>query len=429
MPTHRAEPFRSQRAVPPLLPLLLPLVLMLLLASCRPDPSPESPAGGATLAGSPTFREDSFEPEVQLWYRRLLRAATSPSQYPAAIDSARSGDLYQIGRFVNVHVSTLLAVFRKTGDLRLLDETDRMMQIARATLRDTNGDGYRNWRWLHDPGNGQWYGDDMHIMDEAMTHGLVAAVAWTYQLNRNLLSPTGIDYGERADFWKSYLLDDFEPKWREREGVTSSYDFIHVELMHPYLQLVRYFHYMGLLTGDAGYTTQAEQLTSQMADDFPEVTTERGTARVWGQGVRAANTYIGYLQPMIYAGYTTLAIYELGLEGVAPFADRIFVSQIANALVSFAFDNGADDFAVDVGGNRPIAGFDPAPLYPADPYGFTRMTDEQFAIQAFGLLAPYDDGGSLLDVVRRIYEQLEEPDDPIRIYAPAAIFLSLATSP
>lgn len=407
--------------------LTLMLGLVPLLSACRASHSLVSAPGRTTLLGDPDFTEEQLAPEARQWYQRFLFAATSPLQYPDAIGSAASGDLYQLGRIVNVHVSTLLAVYRATGDLRLLDEMDRVMEPARATLRDTNEDGYRNWRWLKDPGNRVWYGDDTHVMDEAMTHGLIAAVAWAYQVNRDVASPMGVPYGERADFWADYLLNDFDPKWRDRDRITTGYDYLFVELMHPHLQRIRYFYYMGLLTGDPGFDAQAKQLADGLLSDFHELHGEAGPALVWSQGVQAVGSYIHYLQPTIYAGYTTQTLYELAIDGLEPFADAVFLEEVAATLAQFVIDNGSRDFAIDVGGNEHVAGFDPAPLYPADPYGFSRMTDEQYAIQAFGLLAPFDDSGTIVEVSRQLYDRLEDPDAPQRIYAPAAIFLFLNT--
>jgi hypothetical protein len=362
-----------------------------------------------------------------VWYRRFLYAVESDHQYPNAGGLASSGNLYDLGRFVNVHVSTVLAVFRTTGDLQLLDDVDVVMQRARAALADHDGDGFLNWRWLQNPNNADHYGRDVHVMDETMAHGLVAAVAWAFETNRELDSPSGVDYGDRADFWRSYLVDHFQPKWRARDLEPDGYSYLYNELMHPYLQRLRYAHYMALLTGDDGHRLEAERLADVLRSEFRRVDSELGPAVVWSQGIQGADSYVHYLQPTIYAGYTALTVYELSREGVAPFDESEMLAQISRALAAFVVDNGASDFAADVGGNRAQAGLDPAPLFPEDPWGFARMTDEQYAIQAFGVLEPFDDSGELREIDRTLYEQLEERERPQRIYLPAVAFLDLVS--
>jgi hypothetical protein len=69
---------------------------------------------------------------------------------------AASGDLYTLGRGLNDYVTALLSAPRATGDLKFLDEVDRLLEIARGRLADANGDGFLDWRWLHDPSIWRW---------------------------------------------------------------------------------------------------------------------------------------------------------------------------------------------------------------------------------------------------------------------------------
>lgn len=391
---------------------------LLVLVACE--------GGAATMRGSlkadPHFDRGSLPEQARTWYDKFWTALEAPNIYPNSRDAAATGDLYQIGRVVNVHVSTVMAVFRATGDLGLLDEIDRTMQVARSTLKDTNGDGYRNWRWLHDPNNPEWYGDDYHTMDEDMTHGLIAAVAWLYQQNRDQASPNGIDYGERADFWLGYLKNDFEPKWRARSA-TTGYDYLYTELMHPYLQTVRYYHYMGLLTGDPGYAAEAQKLALALESEFLQEPTAGGPAFVWGQGIEGEESYVHYFQPTIYASYTVQTILELAADGMQPFTSPSFLTQLARGITTFVIDDGSSDFAVDVGGQKPFGDLTAAPLLPNDP-GYERVTAAQWAIMGFGSLAPYDASGKVAKTNEGVYRAIERGPDPRRIYLPAAFFQS-----
>lgn len=409
---------RRARATPLAAALVVAaLLLVAALVACKGGNAIE-----AGLRADATFDASTLPPDARVWYDRFWTALRAPGIYPNSLEAAATGDLYQIGRVVNVHVSTLLQVFRLTGDLALLDEVDKPMQVARSTLRDTNGDGYLNWTWLHDPDNSQWYGDDYHTMDEDMTHGLVAAVAWAYRQNRDQVSPGGVDYAERADFWLGYLKDDFEPKWRARSR-TTGYDYLYTELMHPYLQTVRYFHYMGLLTGDDGYTAEAQSLADALKDEFLAEPTDSGPAFVWGQGIQGEDSYVHYFQPTIYAAYTVQTVLELASEGMEPFASTEFLTRLARGIATFVIDNGATDFAVDVGGQRPFADLAAAPLPPHDP-GYDRLTSAQWGIMPFGSLAPFDASGKVAEVSAAVYAALERGQPPRRIYLPAASFIS-----
>ena len=380
-----------------------------------------------SLRGDPSFDAASLPEGARIWYERFLAALASPDQYPDAVQAASTGDLYQLGRYVNTHVTTVLMVFRFTGDLHLLDAIDPIMQAARAQLKDYNHDGYLNWRWLADPNNKQWYGDDQHLMGEILTHSLVAAVAWAYQENRNLESPAGIDYGERADFWKNYLKHDFEAKWRKRDG-TSGYDYLTGYLMHAYLQEIRYFHYMGLLFGEPGYKVEATKLASALKIDFHAVTTPAGPGYVWMQGVETENTNVKFAQPTIYASNTIQAAEDLALEGMAPFAEGDFMERIANTVSSLVMDNGSKDFAADIAGGKQFPGFVSLPAPPSED-AQSRVTDRVFAIIPLATLAPYDATGRIARISKQVYDTIETGRVPRRIYLPAAFFIDAVAHP
>lgn len=386
--------------------------------------TPSALTQGVPMRGDPAFDQATLPSDVNVYYQDVLDTLNRPDYYPNSIEAALTGDLYQIGRVVNVHVTTLLTLFRYTHDLQLLDAVDLTMQAARSTLSDTNGDGFRNWRWLHDPRNPQWYGDDFHVMDEIMTHGVVAAVAWAYQNNRGLTSPSGIDYGERADFWRRYLKNDFEPKWQARNNV-SSLRYLRVDLMHPYMQAIRYYHYMGLITGDSGYTDEAQRLANDLLREIKEVPTASGTAYVWGMGLRSKGSAVRFVQPTLYANYTVQTMQELALEGMAPFADSDFMVKVARTVTTFVLDNGADDFAVDIAGNRSLGGLDPAPFIPNDA-AYNRLTRAHWAIMSYAALAHFDSTGAIEETNLAVFRSIERSTQvaPQRIYLPAAFVIT-----
>jgi hypothetical protein len=402
------------------LTLVTVITMAVLIGGCTPG----ARTLGVPMSGDTGFDESALPAEVVPYYQAVFNTLRRPDYYPNALAAAQTGNLYQLGRVVNVHVTTLLTLFRYTHDLRLLDAVDVPMQAARAVLSDSNGDGYRNWRWLQDPRNPQWYGDDYHVMDEIMTHGLVAAVAWAYQNNRRLDSPGGVDYGERADFWRRYLKNDFEPKWQARNNV-SDLRYLRVDLMHPYLQEIRYYHYMGLLTADSGYTQRAERLAEDLREELHEVPTDTGLAYVWGMGLRSKGSAVRYVQPTLYANYTVQTMQDLALEGMAPFADPEFMTEVARTVTSFILDNGSEDFSIDIAGNRAIAGLDPAP-HVADDAAYERATRAHWSIMSYSSLAHYDPTGAIAAVNEAVFRAMERSraTAPQRIYIPAAFVIS-----
>ncbi len=61
-----------------------------------------------------------------------------------------SGDLYVYGRRFSIYTTSLILAYRETGERDLIRQLDRLMNIAKGKLKDTNGDGYKNWLYLTD---------------------------------------------------------------------------------------------------------------------------------------------------------------------------------------------------------------------------------------------------------------------------------------
>lgn len=388
----------------------------------EPAPPPTPPAPGATdLRGDPNFSRSSLSSEARLWYDRYWAGLKASDQYPNVMQAAASGDLYQIGRYVNVHVTTMLTALRYTNDLALLDEVDRVMQVVRGTLRDTNGDGYLNWRWLHDPNNGSWYGDDWHEMDESIAHGFVAAVAWAYQANRDLRSPGGVDYAERADFWADYLKNDFEAKWRARSRVSaSSMEFLNSYLLHTWVQYTRYFWYMGKVTGDSAYTAEAERRSARLKLNLKEVTVDGVRAYVYPWGMVSEGNAYPDLMPIVYGQYVTQAAQDLALDGSANL-DLADLTLFANGATRLMMD-GVDSYAPTVGGSSAIGG------YPVK-YSEGPKTGEQWVIYAYSpALVTADASGKIASYAKQLNERWERDQDaPRRVFMSATAFLDAVT--
>jgi hypothetical protein len=375
-----------------------------------PEPSPSPARLEMSLLGDPRFSASQLTSEQQVWFSRLWAAIGSPSQ---EVDKwAASGDLYHYGRSLNLHVHQLLTAFRVTGDLRLLDEVDRISRIMEARLADRwldgTRDGFRNWTWLYDKGSSH-YGKDLHVMDDIMTHAGVAAMMATLHANRNLASPSGLNYGARADFWYQYLKNDFEAKWRARNKKATTFPFLETYLMHPVAQWARYHHYMGIVSGASGYRTEAARLAKIVAKQLVVTPTKSGEAYIWCH----ITTTCMFAQPTNYARYTVNAITDLVWEGVAPLS-KADLERLATTVTVFVADNGTKDLAPDVAGGVTWNGFAP---YSTVRQGIRRL-------EPLSVLAVYDRNASLHRTVRDAYGVIERsPNNPAGIAIPAALLL------
>jgi len=243
-------------------------------------------------------------------------------------------------RMFNNWVTTMIAVYRETGDRRVIAEVAEQMRTVRKTLKDNNRDGYLDWKYKHCVGEGRSYcGGDKKKLDEMMAHGMVAAVA--YELKR-------AGYSSDARFWTSYLENHFERKWKKRNG-TSSYNFLSFNLTHSYTQFIRYHYYMYKLTGESGYLKQAQKMASRIKGNMKSVSSPGGTAWVWDHGV---SRKLG-CQSHVYFHYTAQAIADL--HGAGFYFSSSDMRKIANAVAHF-FVKSETRFGPDICGGKSRGG-------------------------------------------------------------------------
>lgn len=342
---------------------------------------------------------------MQMWHSRLWegieKANNTNSEWLDPENLAASGDLYKLGRYLNYYVTSLLTSLRVTGDLKLLDEADRLMEIARVELADYNADGYLNWRYLNSNG-GNLYNDDYHVMDDILTHSLVAAVAAALHENA-AFDPR---YAEHAAFWTDYLRNDFEAKWRRRNDVPFGFPFMSKHLMHPYVQFIRYHHYMYQLTGEYGYQGEAEQRAEAVTSQFREVFTPGGPAYVWAQILFPERDGLaGPLgcQPFNYLRNTFQALQDLALEGLEVF-DTSFMQHVATAMSSLVMDDGYHTFAKDICGGVARAGLRPSS---AD---HDRGITYHFVNFPFAVVGKWDATGEIQRTLEKAYDEVDFED-------------------
>ena len=332
-----------------------------------------SRSGGGDEPTAPSGNVSSSQRE---WHKRLLSTIDRPNYKQSSLDPkklAATGDVYQIGRSLNMNLTSVMLAYRETGDRDLVRHIDKMMDIARGKLRDTNGDGYKNW--LHktrtDSSSNKHLGKDTHEMNEILTHGFVASMAYT-------LKQAG--YSSSARFWTDYLKNDFEAKWRKRSGRRSSFPFIDHELMHPTVNMIRYHYYMYKLTGDSDYYKEAKRMASKV----------KGTMRssdggyVWAH--RAGDR--SGCQSMTYVKYTTSALADLSTASSSLF-DSSFMKRVAYTMARKALRSSSGSLASNICGSGS--------------YGSVYT----FAQYPYAQLAPWDSSGRLETAAERVYAATE----------------------
>jgi hypothetical protein len=410
---------------------LIPVTLSLaiLLSSCSPgadrgfvtahatfleDVVQQEQAAHWPLRGDRAFDPSRLPARAQSWYDELWDSLRSEEQKRYIRGLARSDNLYQYARPVHMYITTLLTALRFTGDLALLDEVDVLTQLMRAELEDSwrgparrdheGRDGYLNWVWRNET-SVTHRGKDIHETDEMGAHALIAEVAWAFHLNREFESPAGVDYGERADFWLEYLIEHFEAKWRERNGVPwPGFPFISRPHMHETVSFIKFNFYMYRLTGREPYLREARRLTDVVFRELREAETPQGAAFVWRRSIVGQGGGEEYLMPTTYGGLVLSDALDLHLEGLYGWADPGMPTRFANTLSAFIINNGSENFARDVGGGVSRSGF-----RPSNPFEWSRQSSTQFAIKPFALLAHWDESGRVEAVSAALHHSLAPP--------------------
>ncbi len=309
---------------------LLPIQLTQTSALAQTPPS---------LRGDPNFRIDSLSQEMQTWHTRLLQAMASSNN--TVTNKSGSGDLYTLGRYLGNYSSALLLALRATGDLQFLDRTSELWELARADLHDgwcdgtdQGADGYLNWVWISDDEYDPYHWcKDLHQMDEAMTHGAVAALAYALYVNRDLKP----EYAERADFWINHLQNHFLAKWYARAGSAEaaweSDAGFYKRLTHPRANQMALAYYMWKITGDTFFEQRALSIEQQLLNHV-ELNPLVPLAYQWKHQV--AGTDQGY-QRINYAQYMINRILEMNAEQFGGFAADAEMTHYMSTFRDVAF--------------------------------------------------------------------------------------------
>ena len=295
--------------------------------------------------------------------------------------SACSNNNYIQGRMLQTHIAELLAIFRLTGDKRLLDEVDRLMELTRSKLGTFKGsERYVQWKPIRlgavKDDLSKW---PQQFLNDILVHALVARVAAALQDNADV---PGSAYGEHAKFWRQYLKgkNGYEEKVQQvfhpvfpliagnsfglGQDATSSWkrEFGSANLAHIYIHHVLYLHYMGRLTGDPSYAKGAMDMMN--AWDRLKVDTV-ADAYVWPHSTILPDSSpkaTGKLAfaPVGYSAMTIRAAVDMALDGQPFFADEQTMSRFAGTVSHHILDqeqfdqgNMANPYRGSIGENRP----------------------------------------------------------------------------
>ena len=315
------------------------------------------------------------------WHNRILATITNP-RFNSALDPkllVSSGDLYKLGRNFNHYATGLILAYRETGDRTLVQQLDDLMDIAKEKLVDTDGDGYRNWLYLHEASASSSFGTDYHEMDEILTHSVVAAVAYTFKQ---------AGYSSSAAFWTDYLRE-FEAKWRARKSKPTGFPFLTKTLMHPYANFIRYHLYMSKLTGDSRYYTEAKRMSEVVKRNMRPSETPGGAGYIWDHRVQLSGEASLGCQPMVYVRLTTQALADLAVMDANLF-DTTFMKKVANTMAYTAL---IKDDGSQLAGDSCGTG--------------TYGTINTFAGMPYAQLAPWDDSERLKTAAEHVYAYVE----------------------
>ena len=284
-------------------------------------PTPDNPPDAGDLWAfdvNPAFDAAKLPVDQRQQYDWLWDALNNPRQDPSCLAAAQSGDLYLIGRTLNECVTSIMSVFRVTGDPALLETAKTWMNAAlasRARLVESDPAGgvryYYNWRWLQDPAY-PGYGGDTHQMDSILSGSLLAY--FTYALGQ-------LDDPDYARYYDA-LINNFVWVWDARAELGPPEPILLKDLTHPYTAHLRMFHYLYLLTREARWQDKyaeyyAHLFTGDSCDPrLPTFQLRADGSYRWDHRVLCYSHDLYGWQSTLYAQATLNALIDLAAEGM-----------------------------------------------------------------------------------------------------------------
>ncbi len=307
-----------------------------------------------TLRVDPAFSRSKLTATEQLWYDRSW--THSAGAWNTVITRAGYDDTYTYGRSVGDYLSFMLMGLRATGDRQYLDKVLLVTDVMRSKLADADDacvggttDGYLDWRWrainvgsYSCTNTGGFYGSDHHQLDDAMTHGNIAMVAYAFTLN----AAVDTAYAARAQFWTNYLTKHWQAKWIQRAGGDSVKAWMDPSGMykheaHVVANIMRAAYYLYKTTGNPFYKARADGLQARCAANcVPNPTVP--TAYSWHHQVDNQDTW----QAINYAEYTSSVFCDLHFDGYAPYASATEIQKFMSTWRDIVFRTSAPSFSL-----------------------------------------------------------------------------------
>jgi hypothetical protein len=206
-----------------------------------PPPPPPTPFSGFDYSPNSAFNDSTrvfkngkaFTAEASLLYDGVLwNAANNPV---APNNQSRTSplvakDSYNIARMTWPLTQSLIVCYRLTGDLRLLDGIAQVAQVflnnlAIGWVASYTSDGGASWpasgaspfRTYTQKGGNEGNaisGTDRNTQNDTKIGTLAMEMYLPLNAARGLASPGGYNYGNLADQLKTWLDDEWVPRWR-----------------------------------------------------------------------------------------------------------------------------------------------------------------------------------------------------------------------
>lgn len=272
------------------------------------------------------FIVENLSPAMTVWYERYQDALNEI--YGTEINNidfiAASGDLYLIARIVGAYCQSLRIAYRLIGDPSFLAEAVRVMEIARGSLDDYDGDSYLEW--VHDYGLG--------LSDNSMDRGLIwmQTAMFVYWLSFHIA-----DYPVEYATWSSILEDQFVPQ-----------GYRHENLMHMDSHHLRWMY----VRNQMGYATDHDLRPWIESNFMPSMLTDDNGAFVWDhRRVLPGPVSPDYAQPSGYSQETLASILELYMCNVSPFCSDVYMAKWAKTAAHNILITNECGMSNDVTGN------------------------------------------------------------------------------
>jgi hypothetical protein len=348
---------------------------------------------------------------------------------------ATSGNQVFLGKGLANYAMSMIRLFWRTGDERIVNQGERILEAMQPTLRPFEAGGKSFLGWSRPNGNRTPL-DDAHVL------GAIGLLCRLIAENRS--------DSATLRFWAQWYRNEFEEYWwahRKLERLTPE-PVNHIVIHSQMTSLVGHHSWqrVGEILGMEGIANRSKAAAARISKrlepdewrfvkalpDGSSLPLGQNTALLWNQMVPNPSEK-RHMVTTNYMDATIAAILFLHEMDVAPFSRPEFVAGLRGSSRIYMSDNLAHfnsldsfPFTFSMGGNHdwgPMLGDDyrtPLPDLKTTEIGADRMPIGNFMRSATSHLAAYDEW-----TVRRIERMLRvlgRVDEPTVLHAPVALF-------